>query len=215
MKKKIAIGSLFAIVVITAMILLIGFNTPVFYNTEYSVYENGEYVGYFNMTTESSITYKGVTGQESTIYYRIKNNVLTFNHSEFTIKSKFKLVNENYKDVVARPLGGGYSTFCLLLAINIPSLIALATICGMDIYKKQKYKNEQIGKVKVLEDLLIKKNIISQKDLQKSQPKQKEESSNFVHDEIKEPITHCKNCGYQLFEEDTQCPNCGGVRKNK
>ena len=79
----------------------------------------------------------------------------------------------------------------------------------MDIYKKQKYKNEQIGKVKVLEDLLIKKNIISQKDLQKSQPKQKEESSNFVHDEIKESITHCNKCGYQLFQEDEKCPNCG------
>ena len=86
MKKKIAIGSLIAIVVITAMVLLIGFNTPVFYNTEYSIYENGSYVGYLNMTTKSSITYQGVTGRETTTYYKIKNNVITFDHKEFTIK---------------------------------------------------------------------------------------------------------------------------------
>lgn len=204
MKKKITIGSLFAVVVITAMALLIGFNTPVFYNTEYSVYENGKYVGYFNMTTESSITYKGITGQESTIYYNIKNNVLTFDRKEFTIKSKFKLVNEDYKDVVARPSSGGYGTFCLLLAINISSLIALATICGMDIYKKQKYKNEQINKVKILEDILIRENIITKEDLDKIYPKTKEEH-----------IEHCSNCGYQLFDEDVKCSNCGKNKKDK
>jgi len=104
---------------------------------------------------------------------------------------------------------GGYSTFCLLLAINIPSLIALVTIFGIGVYKNQKFKNEQIGKVKVLEDLLIKKNIINQKDLQQNQPQKDEETSNFIHEEINESITHCKRCGYQLFQEDEKCPHCG------
>lgn len=154
MKKKIAIGSLIAIVVITAMVLLIGFNTPVFYNTEYSIYENGSYVGYLNMTTKSSITYQGVTGRETTTYYTIKNNVITFDHKEFTIKSKFKLVNENYQDVYASPSGGGYSTFCAILTINVISLTALAVIVGVSIYKRQKYVNNQLKKIDRLENLL-------------------------------------------------------------
>ena len=107
MKKKIVIGSLLGIIIVTGLILLIGFNAPIFYNTEYSVYEDGKYVGYFKITTESSVTYKSVTEKESNIYYKIKNNVLTFNHNEFTIKSKFRLVNENYQDVYASPSGGG------------------------------------------------------------------------------------------------------------
>jgi len=111
MKKKIAIGSLLAVVVITAMILLIGFNTPVFYNTEYSIYEQGEYVGYFNIKDQNKLTYKAVTSSEETVYYTIKNNVLTFDRKEFTIKSKFNFVNENYDDVYARPTGGGIAPF--------------------------------------------------------------------------------------------------------
>lgn len=75
---------------------------------------------------------------------------------------------------------------------------------GMWINQKQKYKNEQINKVQVLEDILIRENIINQDDLDKIYPKAKEDH-----------IEYCSNCGYQLFDEDTQCPNCGETRKDK
>ena len=113
MKKKITIGSLFAVVFITAMVLLIGFNTPVFYNTEYSIYEQGKYVGYVYIKNETSLAYKSISNKEQSVYYTIKNNVLTFDRKEFTIKSKFKLVNEDYKDVYARPTGGGTAPIVL------------------------------------------------------------------------------------------------------
>lgn len=151
MKKKIVIGSLLGIIIVTGLILLIGFNAPIFYNTEYSVYEDGKYVGYFKITTESSVTYKSVTEKESNIYYKIKNNVLTFNHNEFTIKSKFRLVNENYQDVYASPSGGGYSIFCVTLIINIISLTTLISMLGIAIYERQKYINAQLKKIEQLE----------------------------------------------------------------
>lgn len=158
MKKKITIGSLFAVVFITAMVLLIGFNTPVFYNTEYSIYEQGKYVGYVYIKNETSLAYKSISNKEQSVYYTIKNNVLTFDRKEFTIKSKFKLVNEDYKDVYARPTGGGYSTYCAVLIVNLTSLLALVSIVGVSIYKRQKYITSQLKKVETLENELLNKN---------------------------------------------------------
>lgn len=75
---------------------------------------------------------------------------------------------------------------------------------GELITKKRKYAKEQINKVQILEDILVREKIINKDDLDKIYPKEKEEH-----------IDHCPNCGYQLFDEDTQCPNCGKNRKDK
>lgn len=206
MKKKITIGSLLAIVVITAMALLIGFNTPVFYNTNYEIVDNVYYKGYIRIIDGHTIKYyENETDAEPMVYdCVISGDTLTFRYYTFKIQSKFKMVLTSNNNCVATPCRGGVITYILLLLLNIPATTALCIMFGMWITKKQKYAKEQINKVQILEDILVREKIINKDDLDKIYPKEKEEH-----------IEHCSNCGYQLFDEDTQCPNCGENRRDK
>ncbi|MDE7182522.1 MAG: zinc ribbon domain-containing protein [Clostridia bacterium] len=58
-----------------------------------------------------------------------------------------------------------------------------------------------IFRIEVLENILNKKGIVEERDVQI-------EVDGFV-DEKEEDINYCKHCGYQLFKEDKVCPNCG------
>lgn len=206
MKKKITIGSLLAVVVITAMALLIGFNTPVFYNTNYEIVDNVYYKGYIRIVDGHTIKYyENETDTEPMVYdCVISGDTLTFGYYTFKIQSKFKMVLSSNDSCTATPSGGGATLFEILLLINIPTTLILAIMLGEWITKKRKYAKEQINKVQILEDILVREKIINKDDLDKIYPKEKEEH-----------IEHCPNCGYQLFDEDTQCPNCGKDRKDK
>lgn len=67
--------------------------------------------------------------------------------------------------------------------------------------------NNALNRIERLETALLEKKIIKEKDL--------EEKRQPTYTEIKEGqidgVSLCKHCGYQIFEEDIECPNC----KNK
>ena len=62
--------------------------------------------------------------------------------------------------------------------------------------------NDLLDRVQILEEKLLKKKVLTKKDL----------SAPVKDEEILE-IELCKVCGYQLFEEDTECPNCHTKKK--
>ena len=76
--------------------------------------------------------------------------------------------------------------------------------------------NDLLDRVEILEDKLLKKKVLTKKDL--STPVKEEEiwentnahlqPKNRKGDVIVDDVEFCKVCGYQLFEEDTECPNC-------
>lgn len=109
MKKKITIGVLLAIVVITAMVLLIGFNAPVFYNTDYSISERGVLCGYIRIVDGHTVKYyEDETDTEPMVYKcEISGDTLTFGRYTFKIQSKFKLVWTSNSNCTATPSGGG------------------------------------------------------------------------------------------------------------
>ena len=76
--------------------------------------------------------------------------------------------------------------------------------------------NDLLDRVEILEDKLLKKKVLTKKDL--STPAKEEEiwentnahlqPTNRKGDVVVDNVEFCKVCGYQLFEEDTECPNC-------
>lgn len=214
MKKKIITGIMLGITCVTALIMLCTFTTPIFYNTDYSISERGISCGYIRIVDGELVEYyENDTDTEPMVYKCVMNgDTLTYGHYTFKIKNRFKLVLSSNDNCTATPSGGGATLFEILLLINIPATLILAIMLGEWITKKLKYQNEQINKVQILEDILVREKIINQEDLDKIYPKEKEEHIEHCPEEH---IEHCSNCGYQLFDEDTKCPNCGKDRKDK
>lgn len=64
--------------------------------------------------------------------------------------------------------------------------------------------NGALDRIEKLETALLEKKVIKEKDL--------EDRDIISYEEIKsgstEGISLCKNCGYQIFNDDIVCPNC-------
>jgi len=113
--------------------------------------------------------------------------------------------------VAINAMGAMGVVFALLLAIVFiaPVVILYAVLNLLD-------------RVEILEDKLLKKKVLTKKDLEtpvkediiwenensKLQPTFK---GKIIADE---EVELCKNCGYQMFPEDTECPNCH-TKRNK
>lgn len=64
-----------------------------------------------------------------------------------------------------------------------------------------------LWKIDRLEKVLKIKGVITDKDGELKEP-------DFIEESAEENIYVCKNCGYQLFEDDDVCPNCKTPRDN-
>lgn len=80
--------------------------------------------------------------------------------------------------------------------------------------------NDLLDRVDVLETKLMKEKVLTKKDLTAPVEEEIWENTN-AHLQSKtrkgyivvDNIELCKVCGYQLFDEDTECPNCHTKRK--
>lgn len=80
--------------------------------------------------------------------------------------------------------------------------------------------NDLLDRVDVLETKLMKKKVLTKKDLTAPVEEEIWENAN-AHlqpktrkgDIVVDNVELCKVCGYQLFDEDTECPNCHTKRK--
>lgn len=99
------------------------------------------------------------------------------------------------------------SVICLVLAflkvihIVIAIISIILSICYITLMYALANALERIEK---LETALLDKKVIEETDLEKEEEKTFEEIENG---EL-EGVTLCKECGYQLFEDDLECPNC-------
>lgn len=109
MKKKITIGIMLGVTCLTALIMLCTFTTPMFYNTDYTISENGVYCGYIRVCDTDLVKYyENDTDTEPMVYQGvITGDTLTFGHYTFKIKSMFKLVLSSNNNCTATPSGGG------------------------------------------------------------------------------------------------------------
>lgn len=125
MKKKIATYVLIGVFCLTALVLLCGFSSPIFYDTEYSIHYRGVYSGssysrdYQHVIFKNDGTLKfsytrGELEYEETGSYTIVGNVLFIDsinkNNMLTITNKFSLNKGNY---YLSPSGGG--TLCALI----------------------------------------------------------------------------------------------------
>ena len=80
--------------------------------------------------------------------------------------------------------------------------------------------NDLLDRVDVLETKLMKKKVLTKKNLTAPVEEEIWENTN-AHlqpttrkgEIVVDNIELCKVCGYQLFDEDTECPNCHTKRK--
>ena len=91
-----------------------------------------------------------------------------------------------------------YATFIEWLIFTIPNIISLILLFSLD---------DAIRRITVLENKLMEKGVVDESELNTHEP---------IIDVVESPIdltakgiTFCKKCNYQLFPEDTKCPNCG------
>lgn len=138
MKKKITIGVMLGITSLTAIIMLCMFTSPVFYNTDYTISENGGYCGYIRIVDGHTVEYyQNETDIEPIVYdCVISGNTLTFRHYTFKIHNKFKLVLKSNANCIATPAGGGAALFATLMFFNIPVTTALVIMLCMWINKR-------------------------------------------------------------------------------
>ena len=105
--------------------------------------------------------------------------------------------------------------FVGFLVVGLLSLIIVAPVVLMYAV------NDLLDRVQILEEKLLKKKVLTKKDL--SAPIKDEEiwentnahlqPTNRKGEVVVDNIELCKVCGYQLFEEDTECPNCHTKKK--
>ena len=101
----------------------------------------------------------------------------------------------------------GYSYFIAFIVVIVEALIALLPLYALA---------NAIKRIDRLEYLLLQKKIIKNKDIYEEIDYKKLEANTTIESrslqEIQEGeidgITLCKKCGYQIFEEDEECPNC-------
>lgn len=92
-----------------------------------------------------------------------------------------------------------------LLSVSISYIIQLILLFSLD---------NAIQRITVLENALLKKGVIEEKEIQTETISEQDielaENGSKI-DLADAGIKFCKECGYQLFPEDTECPNCGAI----
>lgn len=91
-----------------------------------------------------------------------------------------------------------YLTFFDCIIFVVSSIISLILLFSLD---------DAIQRITVLENKLMEKGVVTENELCSY-----ESSGDIVEsptDLAAKGIVFCKNCNYQLFPEDTVCPNCG------
>ena len=91
-----------------------------------------------------------------------------------------------------------YLTFLDCLIFAIPGVISLILLFSLD---------DAIQRITVLENKLMEKGVVTESELNLYEP-----PTDIIESPVEladKGIIFCKNCNYQLFPEDIECPNCG------
>lgn len=86
------------------------------------------------------------------------------------------------------------------LHIIVAIISIILTVCVIVLMYALGNALERIEK---LESALLDKKIIKESDLEKEEKTFEDLQTGNI-----EGVSLCKKCGYQIFEEDTECPNC-------